>query len=41
MTLPSGQSLRDVVQERLLYEGVVPEQWGSAKLLFAAERSGP
>jgi len=29
MTFPSGQSLRDVVQERLLYEGVVPGQWES------------
>lgn len=35
MIFPSGQSLRDVVQERLLYEGVVPGQWGSARLLFA------
>jgi len=35
MVFPSGQSLRDVVKERLLYEGVVPGQWGSAKLLFA------
>lgn len=36
MTLPSGQSLLDVVQERMLYEGVVPGQWGSARLLVEA-----
>lgn len=34
MTFPSGQSLREVVQERMLYEGVVPGQWGSARLLL-------
>lgn len=37
MTFPSGQSFRDVVQERMLYEGVVPGQWGSARLLVEAD----
>ena len=34
MTFSSGQSFREVVGERLLYEGVVPGQWGRANLLF-------
>ena len=34
MTFSSGQSFRNVVEERMLYEGVVSGQWGSAKLLF-------
>lgn len=41
MTFPSGQSLRDVVEERLLYEGLVPGQWRGAKLLFSAEAKEP
>jgi hypothetical protein len=40
MTFPSGQSFRDVVEERLLYEGVVPGQWGRAQLLLAAGQDG-
>lgn len=40
MTLPSGQSLRNVVQERMLYEGVVPGQWKSARMLSLAENRG-
>ena len=34
MTFPTGQTFREVVGERLLYEGVVPGQWGRANLLF-------
>jgi hypothetical protein len=34
MTFPSGQSFRDVVEERLLYEGVVPGQWEAAQFLL-------
>ena len=34
MALPSGQTLANVVKERLLYEGVVPGQWKAARLLF-------
>lgn len=37
MTFPSGQSFRDVVEERLLHEGAVPGQWGSARLLCGEE----
>ena len=37
MVFPSGQSFRDVVGERLLYEGVVPGQWRSARLLCGEE----
>jgi hypothetical protein len=31
---PSGQSLKEVIGERLLYEGVLPGQWKGASLLF-------
>ena len=41
MMFPSGQSFRDVVEERLLYEGVVPGQWRSTKLLFSAQAREP
>ena len=34
MMFPSGQSFRDVVEERLLYEGVVPGQWEAAQFLL-------
>ena len=37
MMFPSGQNFRDVVEERLLYEGVVPGQWRSARLLCGEE----
>ena len=37
MMFPSGQSFRDVVGERLLYEGMVPGQWRSARLLCGEE----
>jgi hypothetical protein len=37
MTFSSGQSFRNVVEERMLYEGVVPGQWGSARLLCGEE----
>jgi hypothetical protein len=34
MTFSSGQSFRNVVEERLLYEGVVPGQWEAAQFLL-------
>ena len=34
MMFPSGQSFRDVVEERLLHEGVVPGQWEAAQFLL-------
>jgi hypothetical protein len=41
MTFSSGQSFRNVIEERMLYEGVVPGQWRSTKLLFFAEAREP
>ena len=41
MTFSSGQSFRNMVEERMLYEGVVPGQWRSTKLLFFAEAREP
>jgi hypothetical protein len=38
MTLPSGQSMWDLVEERLLYGGAVPGQWQGARRLWAAVR---
>ena len=37
MTFSSGQSFRNVVEERMLYEGVVPGQWRNARLLRGEE----
>lgn len=36
MRFDSGRSLRDVIEERLLFEGVVPGQWRAARILFEA-----
>lgn len=35
-TFPSGLALRDVIDERLLYEGTVPGEWQGARILFDA-----
>lgn len=35
-TFPSGQGLRDVIDERLLYEGTVPGEWEGARIVFDA-----
>ena len=37
MTFSPGQSFRNVVEERMLYEGMVPGQWRSARLLCGEE----
>lgn len=35
-TFPSGQTLVDVVENRLVYDGVLPGQWQAARLLLQA-----
>jgi len=38
LTFPSGQPFREIIEERLYYDGTVPGQWRSARILLEAEQ---